>query len=252
MPNKDENIPKKVHLIWFGNQSEFSFDLSSLRKYMPNYEVKVWTEKDFDWDELKKIKYVKKAYNGKKWAFLSDYLRAKILYEEGGVYLDADMKIIKNIEEYFSTRSLVMAFENSKTISMGIVGVKKGHKIFRDIMSIYESYKHGKYILGNVIWDYIAKRELDIKINGRFQDNNEDWVIYEYRRFSLIHPRYRKWKRDTQYTLHQHTITWVPKKYRGIFKFLVGLTQKLPFLNKAYGLVLIWPKKQMRKNYVIK
>jgi mannosyltransferase OCH1-like enzyme len=29
----------------------------------------------------------------KKWAFVSDYARAKVLYEEGGFYLDTDMEL---------------------------------------------------------------------------------------------------------------------------------------------------------------
>lgn len=245
-------IPKKVHLIWFGDQSKFPFDLESLEKYMPNYEIKVWTENDFDWDELFKIRYVKSAFESKAWAFLSDYLRCKILYEEGGVYLDSDMKIIKNIEGSFSGRELVLAFENTTTLSMGICGAKPGHKFFRDLMSIYESYERGKYIMGNVIWDYVAKREMDIKINGRYQEDSSNWVVYEFRRFSLVQSRWRSWKRDTQYALHQHTVTWVPSKYRGMMKFLVALTQKVTILNRFYVLVLYWPKKQMKKNYIIK
>lgn len=244
-------IPKKVHLIWFGDKTKFIFDLSSLKMHMPNYEVKVWTEDDFDWKELRKIKYVDQMYRSKSWAFLSDYLRAKILYEEGGVYLDADMKIIKNIEGAFSGRDLVLAFENTTTISMGICGAKPGHKFFRDLMSIYESFSGGKPIMGNVIWDHVAKREMDIKINGRFQESF-DWVIYEFRRFSLVHPRYRRWKRDAQYALHQHQVSWVPHKFRGLFKFMIAFTQKITIINRMYGLVLIWPKKQMKKNYLIK
>ena len=47
---------------------------------------------------LMKIKYVEKAYEDKKWAFVSDYFRLKVLYEMGGVYLDTDMELMKPLE----------------------------------------------------------------------------------------------------------------------------------------------------------
>ncbi|MFV0556363.1 MAG: glycosyltransferase, partial [Lactovum sp.] len=83
--------------------------------------------------------------------FLSDYLRAKILYEEGGVYLDADMKVIKFIEGMFSGKSLVLAFENNTTLSMGFAAAAPKNKFFRDLKAIYESTTTGKTIMGNVI-----------------------------------------------------------------------------------------------------
>ncbi len=248
---KGPSIPKKIHLIWLGDQSKFSFDLNSLKRFAPNYEVKLWTEKDFDWDELLKIPYIKKSYDTKSWAFLSDYLRAKILYEEGGVYLDSDMKVLKFMEGLFSGKKLVLSFENTATLSMGFVASEPGHKFFRDLIAIYDSYKSGKMIMGNVIWDHVAKRNLGIKINGKYQEW-DDFIVYEFRRISLVKPRFRKWKRDSQYLMHQHTISWVPKRYRSLFKLLIAITQKITILNKFYGLILIWPKKQMRKNYLIK
>ncbi len=241
-------IPKKIHIIWFGDKSKLKFDLDSLKQYAPRYEVKVWGEEDFDWDELCKIPFVKKTYESQSWAFLSDYIRAKILYEEGGVYLDADMKVLKFIEGMFSGKSLALAFENNTTLSMGFAGSCKGHKFFKDLMSIYESTHSGKTIMGNVIWDFVAKRDLDIKINGKYQEK-DDFVVYEFRRVSLVHKRYRYWKRESQYLLHQHTVSWVPKWARPGLKFVIAITQKLTFINKLYGILLIWPTREMKRHY---
>ncbi len=241
-------IPKKIHIIWFGDKSKLKFDLDSLKKFAPRYEVKVWGEEDFDWDELCKIPYVKKTYTSQSWAFLSDYIRAKILYEEGGVYLDADMKVLKFIEGMFSGKSLVLAFENNTTLSMGFAASCKGHQFFKDLMSIYESTTTGKTIMGNVIWDFLARRDLGIKINGKYQESH-DYVIYEFRRVSLIHQRYRYWKRENQYLLHQHTVSWVPKWARPGLKMVIAITQKLTFINKLYIFLLIWPTREMKRHY---
>ena len=39
------------------------------------------------------------AYDAKKWAFVSDYARFKILYEYGGVYFDTDVEILQSLDE---------------------------------------------------------------------------------------------------------------------------------------------------------
>ena len=35
----------------------------------------------------------------KKWAFVSDYARLKIVYEQGGIYMDVDVELIKPLDE---------------------------------------------------------------------------------------------------------------------------------------------------------
>ena len=41
--------------------------------------------------------YTKEAYEAKKWAFVSDYVRFRVLYNYGGLYFDTDVEVIKNI-----------------------------------------------------------------------------------------------------------------------------------------------------------
>ncbi len=252
MISKEENvIPKKIHLIWFGNIENFKFDLNSLSKFMPGYEVKIWSDNDFDWNELCKIPYVDKAYRTQNWAFLSDYLRVKILYEEGGVYLDSDMEFINSAEEIFNSKELVLAFENNATISMGICAAKKGHYFFKKLKEIYESYKGGKFIMGNIIWDEVVKKEIGAKINGRFQENLNKWVIHESKSFSLIRKSKKESILKNQYTIHKHEVTWAPEKYRKILISLITITQSATFLNKVYGVIFIFHRKQALKNFDI-
>ncbi|MCQ5056675.1 glycosyl transferase, partial [Agathobaculum butyriciproducens] len=67
--------------------------LASWQKRLPDYEIIEWNEDKLD---LNANKYVKQAYQAKKWAFVSDYVRAKALYEMGGIYLDTDVMILKD------------------------------------------------------------------------------------------------------------------------------------------------------------
>ena len=61
-------------------------------KIFPDYEIIEWNESNFD---LFHVIIAEKRMMLKKWAFVSDYARFKILYEHGGVYFDTDVEVIK-------------------------------------------------------------------------------------------------------------------------------------------------------------
>lgn len=92
-------IPKIIHYCWFGENPLPALAIKcidSWRKYFPDYEIVEWNEENFD---INACAYVKEAYQAKKWAFVSDYARFKILYEQGGIYFDTDVEVIKSMEE---------------------------------------------------------------------------------------------------------------------------------------------------------
>lgn len=75
-----EKIPKVIHYIWIGNNEKpekVKECIKSWKKYMPDYEIKEWNESNFN---IKECQYAIQAYRDKKWAFVSDYMRFKILY----------------------------------------------------------------------------------------------------------------------------------------------------------------------------
>ena len=82
------NIPKVIHYCWFGkgkmpNLAEKCIE--SWKKYFPEYKIVCWNEDNFD---VNQNRYAKEAYDAGKWAFVSDYVRLKVLHDEGGIYLD--------------------------------------------------------------------------------------------------------------------------------------------------------------------
>lgn len=90
---------KKIHYCWFGGKPLNRLGqicLDSWKKNFPDYEIIQWDESNFD---VHCCKYVEEAYNEKKWAFVSDYARFKILYEQGGLYFDTDVEVIKSFDD---------------------------------------------------------------------------------------------------------------------------------------------------------
>lgn len=135
-------IPKKIHFFWFGNNPKSDLInkcIDSWKKYASDYEIIEWNEKTCDINECQ---YVKEAYEAKKWAFVADYFRTKIIYEHGGIYLDTDMELTNYIDEL----RLNQAFFQFETVNVGagIFGAIPNHPIIKEW---YESYLDDKFIM---------------------------------------------------------------------------------------------------------
>lgn len=134
-------IPKKIHYIWFGGKplpKEVKKCINSWKKYCPDYEIIEWNESNYD---LEKNEYVKKAYEQKKYAFLADYVRLDVIYEHGGIYLDTDVELIKNLDNLLENDGYI-GMEEIGTINTGQgFGAKKHHPFIKENKEYYEKNK---------------------------------------------------------------------------------------------------------------
>ena len=106
-------IPKIIHYCWFGRSEMPDLALKcieSWHKYMPDYEYRLWDEDSFD---INSNQYVKEAYEAKKYAFVSDYVRLYALYTEGGIYMDTDVEVLKPYDDLLSLSGFT-GYEGSK------------------------------------------------------------------------------------------------------------------------------------------
>ena len=90
------SIPKIIHYCWFGGgpiSAESQKCMESWKKYCPDYKIIEWNEQNFD---ISQNRYAQQAYEAKKYAFVSDYVRLAVLYEYGGIYLDTDVETLRN------------------------------------------------------------------------------------------------------------------------------------------------------------
>ena len=132
-------IPKVIHYCWFGGNPLPNIAvkcINSWKKYFPDYEIIEWNESNFD---LFSCDYCREAYDAKKWAFVSDYARFKILYEHGGVYFDTDVELVKKID-FLLKYSAFFGFENKKYISTGLgFGAERGCGLLYEMMEMYQT-----------------------------------------------------------------------------------------------------------------
>lgn len=132
-------IPKIIHYVWFGGNpmpDSANKCIDSWKKYMPNYEIIEWNEHNFD---VSQNRYANEAYENKQYAFVSDYARLKILHENGGVYFDTDVELIKPVPEEFLKEGF-LAKETKKKIATGLgFACKKGDLTIGRMLNDYDA-----------------------------------------------------------------------------------------------------------------
>ena len=81
---------------------------------------------------------MKWAYDQGKWAFVSDYARLDILFQYGGIYLDNDVELLKNLDELRAFPAY-MGYETTEIVNTGLgFGSAKGNDIIRQCMNAYD------------------------------------------------------------------------------------------------------------------
>lgn len=136
-------IPKIIHYCWFGRNplpESAQKCIMSWRKFFPEYEIKEWNEDNFD---VNTITYTRQAYEKKKYAFVSDYARFKILYENGGLYFDTDVEVIKPFDDILE-RGAFMGCELDTPLCSAVnpglgLGVAPGLGIYKELLDKYAS-----------------------------------------------------------------------------------------------------------------
>lgn len=133
---------KKIHYCWFGGKElpkSVKQCIATWKKMLPDYEIKEWNEKNFNINECQ---FVKEAYENKKWAFVSDYARIYALYQEGGIYFDTDMKVLKDVSNIVD-KDMFLGYEDSGYVGTAVIGVKeKENKYIKEILDYYNGLEH--------------------------------------------------------------------------------------------------------------
>ena len=94
-------------------------------KHLGDYEIKEWNETNFD---IESHPFVKAAYAAKKWAYVSDYIRAYAIYTEGGIYLDTDVLILDNFDSFLNDRAFV-GYETPEYAFTAVFGAEKDTRL---------------------------------------------------------------------------------------------------------------------------
>lgn len=228
-------IPKIIHYCWFGGKEipeQLKKYMASWKKYCPDYELKLWNEENFD---INSNQYVREAYENKKYAFVTDYVRLFALYNYGGIYMDTDVEILKPLDGFVQNKAF-FGFESKDYIQTALIGSEPSHPIIKEFLDYYSN----RHFINNSgecdtttnvkIITKILKQH-DLKLNNEIQ-NICDAVFYPSDYFCPIDWKTKK-KNVTKntYAIHWFEGSWIqPKSAAQKLKDAI----KKP-LNKIFG-----------------
>ncbi len=207
-------IPKTINYCWFGRQPMTELAqkcLDSWNRYLPNYKQVLWNEDSFD---VESNQFTKQAYECKKYAFVSDYVRLYALYHNGGIYMDTDVEIIKNIDEFLEY-SAFSGFESSNFIPTGIMGAVQQHPWIERFLDYYKDKSFIREdgsmdLVPNVVFmTQISEQEFGFKKGNEFQILKNDVHIFPKDYFcpKIWETKEIKLTQNT-YTIHHFAYSW--------------------------------------------
>lgn len=177
---------------------------------MPDYKIIEWNEQNFD---IHITKFTTKAYKLKKYAFVSDYVRIWSLYNYGGIYMDTDVEVLKNLDRFLCHRFFT-GFESNNFAVTGIMGSEKGHPFLKELLEWYNGQdfdanklKTNTQIISNLMKKY------GLELNGKYQVLEHDMHIYPKEWFCPYDLEKNKLIiTDNTYTIHHFQGSWLPLK----------------------------------------
>lgn len=142
--------------------------------------------------------FVKGAYAAKKYAFVADYVRFWALYHCGGVYLDTDMYMVRNMDDLLRD-NLFVGWENKEQtyINVALFGASKNNECVETILNMYDTLEFNtnnmdKFIVPRIITPIVLLQE--------------NIVIYPY---DYFYPFPYEKRQETNFIRYQTKFTYV-------------------------------------------
>lgn len=201
-------IPQKIHYCWFGPKP-FSRTvrkcIATWHKHLPDYQFCLWNEETCtnyasEHNLLNPMEhpFVKGAYAAKKYAFVADYVRFWALYHCGGVYLDTDMYMVRNMDDLLRD-NLFVGWENKEQtyINVALFGASKNNECVETILNMYDTLEFNtnnmdKFIVPRIITPIVLLQE--------------NIVIYPY---DYFYPFPYEKRQETNFIRYQTKFTYV-------------------------------------------
>lgn len=200
-------IPKTIHYVWVGGSEKPKNIRKCMKtwKRLKGYSFVEWNENNFD---INSHPFVKKAYENKQWAFVSDYIRFYVIYHEGGVYFDTDIIVIDTIDEMLNNDAFV-GFESKQYPFTAVFGAKKNHNFCKKVLDYYDSIDINQTNFSFNDNNTLSISDLLIKEYGCIPNDKEQMLkqkIKVYESNILCNPSLKS------KTIHAFTATWIKKE----------------------------------------
>lgn len=253
-------IPKKIHYCWFGGNELPKLAekcIKSWKKHCKDYEIIRWDESNFDVDSCPL--YVRQAYEAKKWAFVTDYARLKILYENGGIYFDTDVEVIRNFDKLLDNQCFMgierpqLGQPNSVNTGLGLGSVPQ----FPLIKEIMEDYDDKSFIKEDGSFDITTCTVMNTAILKKHGYVEEDCLqtvagatVYPSEYFSPMDMTNGKmYVTKNTLSIHHYGLSWTTEEHRKERAEIIKEYKKRDLIYSIKVLPNNILKKLLGKNY---
>jgi len=241
-------VPKTIHYCWFGNNPKskvFQDCMQSWKYYCPDFEIKEWNESN---TAQFANSFYKNALRKKKYAFVADYVRTKVLFEEGGIYLDTDMMLLQPLDILLQY-DFFIGEEVKDRIAFGLFGTPKNHRFLKQMLDYYDSTEF------NVFSPPVITHTFSPLINAEIIEPNE--IIFKSSYFYPLSfenrlQNYIDFIQPESYAVHLWDHSWAKESQMGIVPLIKNLGEVIVdylFYNYSYTYFRRYSKDFLRKIY---
>lgn len=159
---------KKIHYCWFGSPEPDNVkrNVAAWAKMNPDFEIIQWNESNID---VEGFEFAQRAVAARKWAFFSDIVRLKVLLQQGGFYVDADVEMCKplnSLEEYGN--QLIMGYIYNCALGTAVFYSPPNHPYIHDVLNKYHYIKSDFWPVNNSIFtEYFINDVPGFLLNGK-------------------------------------------------------------------------------------
>lgn len=256
-------IPKIIHYCWFGGKplsDNVRKYIDTWKRYCPDYKIIEWNENNFD---VTQNGYCHEAYNAKKWAFVSDYARLKVLHDYGGFYLDTDVEVVRPLDD-LRIYDALSGYESKTHIPTGTIGACRDNEWISMLLENYRN-RHFKKQDGSydqttnvIVISELTKKKYNIELNGEITKFGENMILLPFDYLCAKSFKTGKILRTPNtYTIHHFSGSWLNEdtrehneRYRKYYKkffwvrptLLREKTIKLLIIRESHGVGYIFQK----------
>lgn len=228
------SIPRVIHYCWLSDDPlppKLAACVASWHEKCPDYEIINW-----NFERLGDVcpPWVHQAFEARKYAFAADWVRAYVLYNFGGIYLDSDVEIVRPFDDLLHNR-YVFSFEHhaEEFMEAAVLLAEPGMPFFRDLLAYYHGRNFMKpdgtpdtYPLPMIITDICRDRYRFVSVadpqeltrrqkEATPDEADRDLLILPSEYFSPKSAKdYRVYATERTYAIHHFEGTWLPRRER--------------------------------------
>lgn len=233
--------PKIIHYCWFGHgelSDQAKKTLASWKRFAPGFEIRRCDESTFD---VNCCEWTRKAYEAKKYAFVADYARFRMVHDFGGVYMDLGSELVRDITKLVEKCSPFSAIEElSRTATTGlIVAAPPRNPVIASCLACYEDtdFSDDPTFLENNTVNWVFTRELE-KLGYVLEDRRQqvgEWTLLPSTAFNPVYGLGGYHIKKDTYSVHHYSASWSEPKMKTKYALVKRLS---PFLGRRLSQVV--------------